>query len=245
MPQPVQAFRNLYYISKEFVAHNFDAEGNQARDPGAEVAEAFRLTRGRRAQTWNLFSVLSYTLAEECFDAFLRHYRGPATLRDYVVSKLYQFLIHAFAERYEDPGPILEKALGTAFPADSDLLTLTPRLDWEAVFTDHEEFPLVAVVENLDGYLPTRPSPQQHSSTAEKQQPDETSAPAARAKRGRPPTIPDDLKEKALKAKDSGKSNKHCAAIIYQVRYPTLQQAKNTSTILREYKKKRDRTLPK
>jgi hypothetical protein len=245
MPQPVQPFKNLYILSKEFAAHNFDAEGNQAGDPGLEVKETFRQTL--RTQTWNLFPVLSYTLAQECFDAFLRHYRGPATLRDYVLSKLYQFFIHAFAERYENPRRILEEALATAFPADSDLLTLTPRLDWEAIFIGDEEFPMVAVVENLNQYLPTRPSPQLYSSTAEKQHPAETSAPAARAKRGRPSKIPDDLKEEALQAKDSGKSNKHCAAIIYQVRYPTLQQAKNASTILREYRKKRDskQTLPK
>jgi len=52
-------------------------------------------------------------------------------------------------------------------------------------------------------------------------------------KRGRPTKIPDALKEKALKI-TGGKAR---AQTLYQTRYPTPQQKKNVSAILRHYKK--------
>lgn len=56
--------------------------------------------------------------------------------------------------------------------------------------------------------------------------------------RGRPQTIPDDLKDEALKAKDGGGTNRDAAKIIYQTNRPSPQQVKNVSTILREHVKK-------
>jgi hypothetical protein len=58
---------------------------------------------------------------------------------------------------------------------------------------------------------------------------------AARKKRGRPTEISDDLKEKALGVK----GGKERAKILYQTRYPTVQQVKNVPTLLKHYSRKR------
>lgn len=59
-----------------------------------------------------------------------------------------------------------------------------------------------------------------------------------RRKRGRPAKIDSALKEKALKV-EGGKAR---AQILYQTHYPTPQQVKNVSAILRHYKKSRPST---
>jgi hypothetical protein len=56
-----------------------------------------------------------------------------------------------------------------------------------------------------------------------------------KARRGRPQTIPDELKLKALNAK----GGKERARILYGTKFPTRQQINNTYSILRNYKKKR------
>jgi hypothetical protein len=62
--------------------------------------------------------------------------------------------------------------------------------------------------------------------------------PPAKRKRGRRPTISDENKERAAKIKASGGTNKDAAAVLYGTRYPSLQQTKNVSSILRHHKKK-------
>jgi len=57
-------------------------------------------------------------------------------------------------------------------------------------------------------------------------------------KLGRPQTIPDQKKAEALKRKDGGRSNRDAAVIIYSTNYPTQQQVRNVSTILRIYRAK-------
>jgi len=64
-------------------------------------------------------------------------------------------------------------------------------------------------------------------------------ATAERKKRGRPPKIPDDRKEQAQRAKDSGKTNRQCAQMLYDTVYPTVGQIKNVTSILNHYRKKR------
>ncbi len=54
-------------------------------------------------------------------------------------------------------------------------------------------------------------------------------------KRGRPTTIPDDLKLKALQVQ----GNKARAAILYKTAYPNPQQVKNVRSILRHFERKR------
>jgi hypothetical protein len=61
--------------------------------------------------------------------------------------------------------------------------------------------------------------------------PDVNGDTAPRKKRGRPTVIPDDLKRKAL----SVKGGKARAQIIYGTKYPTPQQKKNVSAILRHF----------
>ncbi len=56
-------------------------------------------------------------------------------------------------------------------------------------------------------------------------------------KRGRPQTIPDSRKDEAARAKASG-SNRDAAGVIYATKFPTKQQVKNVSSILREHRKK-------
>jgi hypothetical protein len=56
-----------------------------------------------------------------------------------------------------------------------------------------------------------------------------------RKARGRPTEISDELKEKALQIK----GGKERAKILYQTRYPTVQQVKNVPTILRHFSRKR------
>jgi hypothetical protein len=57
-------------------------------------------------------------------------------------------------------------------------------------------------------------------------------------KRGRPP-IPEDLKRKALKAKQSGAPGREVATMIYpHIKNPTRQQIKNALSVLRHFKKR-------
>ncbi len=53
-------------------------------------------------------------------------------------------------------------------------------------------------------------------------------------KRGRPP-IPDELKASAVKCRAAGGTLKDAAKLIYNTQYPSTQQVKSTSTILRQY----------
>jgi hypothetical protein len=55
--------------------------------------------------------------------------------------------------------------------------------------------------------------------------------PTVRKKRGRPVQIPDERKERALAVK----GGKERAKIIYNTRYPTAQQKKNVSAILKNF----------
>ena len=76
-------------------------------------------------------------------------------------------------------------------------------------------------------------------------QPQHTAVPDTRVqvrKRGRPQKIPDELKEQAQALKDSG-SNRDAAVILYGTQYPSPQQVKNVSTILREYRKKKSKQV--
>jgi hypothetical protein len=57
-------------------------------------------------------------------------------------------------------------------------------------------------------------------------------------KRGRPQTITDEKKAAALQLKKSGGTNKQVAALLYGTKYPTPQQTKNVSAILRHYTRK-------
>jgi hypothetical protein len=66
----------------------------------------------------------------------------------------------------------------------------------------------------------------------------EINASLSRKKRGRPTTISDDKKQKAL----SVQGGKARAQILYGVSYPTSQQVKNVSSILRHYIRKRDQS---
>ena len=56
-----------------------------------------------------------------------------------------------------------------------------------------------------------------------------------RRARGRPTEISDELKERALQIK----GGKERAKILYQTRYPTVQQVKNVPTILKHFNRKR------
>ena len=56
-----------------------------------------------------------------------------------------------------------------------------------------------------------------------------------RKARGRPTEISDELKKKALQVK----GGKERAKILYQTRYPTVQQVKNVPAILKHYNRKR------
>lgn len=62
--------------------------------------------------------------------------------------------------------------------------------------------------------------------------------PVLKKKRGRPQTIPDERKAAALKCKDGGGTLRAAAVIIYSTSYPTPQQVKNVSTLLRIYRAK-------
>ena len=64
-----------------------------------------------------------------------------------------------------------------------------------------------------------------------------TGEPAPRKSPGRPTTISIEQKRLALAAKKEGKTNKECAQILYDIRYPTQQQVKNVTSILRHFKK--------
>lgn len=243
MANPVQPFKNLYYLAEGFAAHNFDGKGNQALDPGTEVEEAFRLPGGHRTQTWNLFGVLSYSLSRECFDAFLRHYRGPATFRDYALSKLYQFLIHAFAERVDDPQRALEAALASAFPPDSGAIERIAELDWNGLFDLESELDIDELVAGLGAFLP----PVEPSGRLPVRQPisDPPTAVKASPKRpiGRPP-IDIARKRAAYEAALQGRTYRDCAKKLYGTPQPTADEGKNTERIVKRFAKQNGLTPP-
>jgi hypothetical protein len=57
-------------------------------------------------------------------------------------------------------------------------------------------------------------------------------------KRGRP-SIPAELKERALAMKDNGASNRECAKVLYQTSHPTVRQVKNLGPILSYFRRTR------
>jgi hypothetical protein len=57
-------------------------------------------------------------------------------------------------------------------------------------------------------------------------------------KRGRPQTITDEKKIAAARLKASGGTNAEVATVIYDTKYPTPQQKKNVSSILRHHQQK-------
>jgi hypothetical protein len=59
---------------------------------------------------------------------------------------------------------------------------------------------------------------------------------SSKKKRGRPVTIPQVAKARALAAKQNGATGKAIAQILYNTPYPTAQQVKNQFTILSYYK---------
>lgn len=65
-------------------------------------------------------------------------------------------------------------------------------------------------------------------------QPDPT-----KPKRGRPP-LPKENKKRALEAKNSGKTNREVASLLYGTSYPTEQHIKSVHSILKHYQKNRD-----
>jgi len=54
-------------------------------------------------------------------------------------------------------------------------------------------------------------------------------------RRGRPIIIPDERKQAAIECKANGGTNRDAAMLIYDSRYPTLQQVKNVPAILRNH----------
>jgi hypothetical protein len=70
-----------------------------------------------------------------------------------------------------------------------------------------------------------------------------TTAAIRKKPRGRPQTIPDELKAKAAELKKSGGTNRQAAAKIYNTRHPTQQQVRNVSSILRNYVAKVEKQL--
>lgn len=62
----------------------------------------------------------------------------------------------------------------------------------------------------------------------------ELPTPNVRKRRGRP-SIPDERKAAALNAKNTGKPNKDAATLLYNTKFPTPQQVKNVSSILKHY----------
>lgn len=67
----------------------------------------------------------------------------------------------------------------------------------------------------------------------------DSSAPnAVKKKRGRPQLIPDERKIAAAELKAAGGTNREAAVLIYGKKYPSPQETKNVSTILKHYLKK-------
>jgi len=62
--------------------------------------------------------------------------------------------------------------------------------------------------------------------------------PPHKQKGGRPQEIPVQRKVQALALKKSGGTNKAVAAVLYKIRYPSPQQVRNVSSILRHYEKR-------
>jgi hypothetical protein len=62
-----------------------------------------------------------------------------------------------------------------------------------------------------------------------------------RKKRGRPSTISDESKTKAAQLKANGGTNKQAAEVLYGTKYPSPQQTKNVSSILKHRQKKIER----
>jgi hypothetical protein len=69
-------------------------------------------------------------------------------------------------------------------------------------------------------------APAPHSSTPQSSE---------KRKRGRPQTIPDERKAEAAKLKASGGTYKLVAVLLYDDKYPTVQQVKNVHSILRHF----------
>jgi len=60
-------------------------------------------------------------------------------------------------------------------------------------------------------------------------------------RQGRPATIPDERKQAAVECKANGGTNRDAAMLIYDSRYPSPQQVKNVSAILRNHQQRSTR----
>ena len=79
----------------------------------------------------------------------------------------------------------------------------------------------IALLDLIEGAAPAQPA---------------SSGRAEPRKRGRPQTIPNERKAAALNCKDGGGTNRDAAQIMYDTKYPSSQQVKNVSTLLRLYR---------
>jgi hypothetical protein len=92
-------------------------------------------------------------------------------------------------------------------------------------------FPVEGGTPTLDSPVGQSEGPATNGNQAPKSEPGGNSGPHRR--RGRPTEIPDSLKDQALAVK-GGKAR---AAILYKTKYPSSQQVKNVSSILKHFQK--------
>jgi hypothetical protein len=135
----------------------------------------------------------------------------------------------------------LEKALESAPSIAENSTEVTPKSDRPS---DPDRLKpalppdvLVAIPIGSDGSTDSRFGDAGTNEAARRQEP-AASRSFSRKRRGRPAKIADALKEKALSV-IGGTAR---ARVLYQTRYPSAQQVKNVSTILRYYKKSRRST---
>jgi hypothetical protein len=114
-----------------------------------------------------------------------------------------------------------------------------PRLTMDPEMLLHDLDALIELVNHL-ATSRARPTPTTLPASPAAPVAASAAAPAAApTKRGRKILIPDQRKFEALAAKMAGKSNKAVAIILYDESYPSAQQVKNVSAILRHFKKSR------
>jgi len=160
--EQAQQFLNLYLL-KEFRDFNFTdwfGPPRQVKSPSNAVAEAFRIRPPCIPDPY-LFSILALTLSPLYYAKYLESSRMKWSLRDYVLSKLYQFLLVACLEGSTDPSyhkavpERLTAALNHALPEGSPHLQLLAQLDWRNMIDDYKKGQnVIALARVITKYLP-------------------------------------------------------------------------------------------
>jgi hypothetical protein len=157
-------FVNLYFSSRQFKDYNWTDFYGDARP--VTLSDLQKQTRDHVFASYGFdgefLATLRFTLSQRCAAGFTRENPGlPIDFRDYVLSKLFEFIFEAIVMRFDftDPdgqlGQKLEAFLDTIVDPDAAAFGF----DWKKFYTDlrHLTYGIYGTVERLSLYLPQVP----------------------------------------------------------------------------------------